>query len=69
MEHSILKTSMLAVKFPSTISEKKYLSNDNKLSQKMIIIILIVNKICATTGHCGLFVAQGNINIHIPAQT
>ena len=35
----------------------------------MIIIILIVNKICATTGHCGLFVAQGNINIHIPAQT
>lgn len=59
---------MLAVKFPSTISEKKYLSNDNKLSQKNIII-LIVNKICATTGHCGLFVAQENINIHIPAQT
>ena len=49
--------------------KKKYLSNDNKLSQKMIIIILIVNKISATTGHCGLFVAQGNINIHIPAQT
>ena len=34
-----------------------------------MIIILIVNKLCATTGHCGLFVTRENINIHIPAQT
>lgn len=34
-----------------------------------MIIILIVNKLCATTGHCGLFVTRENIDIHIPAQT